>query len=267
MILDTLPSGPRMPVLFIGHGSPMNALEDNPFTRSLTALAKSIEPAPSAILVVSAHWYTRGTFVQESPRPATIHDFGGFPEELFRITYPAPGAPTLARATAELVPPATTTEEWGLDHGAWTILRHLYPAAAIPVYQLSIDGTKPATYHYELGRQLRRLREKSVLIVGSGNIVHNLRVSIPKLMMHEPAPMPWAVEFDAWVSSKLQDRDFPALAHFEVTGESGKLSVPTPDHYLPLLYTAGAAETSEPLVTSYEEVCYGGISMRSFRIG
>ncbi|RYU78155.1 4,5-DOPA-extradiol-dioxygenase [Hymenobacter persicinus] len=259
----------KMPVLFIGHGSPMNALADNPFTRTLNTLGLDIRnrQPPRAILVVSAHWLTRGSFVTINERPETIHDFGGFPQELFDMQYPAPGAPDVAQEVMDAVPDAHPSDEWGLDHGTWTVLHHLFPEADIPVLQLSIDYYKPITYHAELARQLQFLRRRGVLIVGSGNIVHNLRQSMPRFMHDDPTPYDWAVEFDSWAKTKIDQRDLAALAHYQAAGASGPLAVPTPDHYIPMLYSLALAEPTDAIRHAFEEVSFGGMSMRSFVVG
>ncbi len=268
-ISDALPASDKMPVLFVGHGSPMNALEDNPFTRSLSSMGKTLREKhqPSAILVVSAHWLTQGSYVNISPKPETIHDFGGFPQPLFDMQYPAPGAPDVAKQTAKLSAFLHESDDWGLDHGAWTILHHLFPEADIPVFQMSIDYHRPLQYHLELAKELRSLREKGVLIIGSGNIVHNLRLSVPRFQSNDSRPFDWATEFDQWTLSKIQQRDFQSLTNYELAGTSGKLSVPTVDHYVPLLYSLGLADAKEDIRQTYEEVTFGGISMRTFQIG
>lgn len=259
----------KMPALFVGHGSPMNALADNAFTQALHQLGQDIRnrQPPRAILVVSAHWLTRGTFAALNERPETIHDFGGFPQELFEVQYPAPGAPDVAQQVLAALPDAHGTTEWGLDHGSWSILLHLFPEADIPVFQLSIDYHRPLSYHAELAQQLQFLRRRGVLVVGSGNIVHNLRESIPQLMRNDPAPHAWAEEFDAWAKTKIDRRDLAALAHPQQAGASGPLAVPTPDHYIPLLYSLALAEPDDELRHVYEEVSFGGISMRTFVMG
>jgi 4,5-DOPA dioxygenase extradiol len=269
-LTEALPNSERMPVLFVGHGSPMNALEDNPFTRSLHTLGEQFRQAgkkPAAILVVSAHWLTRGSFVSTVPKPKTIHDFGGFPKELFDAQYPAPGSPELARETAKLSALIHEADDWGLDHGAWTILMHLFPDADVPVFQLSIDYNQPMQYHFELAAQLKALRQKGVLVVGSGNIVHNLRLSMARLQQGDTRPYDWATEFDHWVQEKIAGRDFQSLVTYEKAGEAGRLSVPTVDHYVPLLYSLGLADDKEDIRQVYEEVTFGGISMRTFQVG
>ena len=267
-VLGELPPGPRMPAIFVGHGSPANAIEDNPFTRALTGMGRGFAEPPRAILVISAHWLTAGTMVQAGERPETIHDFGGFADELYRIQYPAPGAPLYARATAGLLGgDAVETSEWGLDHGAWTVLRHIFPEARIPVFQLSIDWARPIGFHYEFARALKPLRDRGVLIIGSGNVVHNLRLSMPRFAAGDARPFDWAVEFDQWVGARLEARDYAGLSRQGDAGQSALLAVPSPDHYVPLLYTAAVCDPDEPLTPVYDEVCYGGMSMRTFRVG
>jgi 4,5-DOPA dioxygenase extradiol len=256
----------RMPVLFIGHGSPMNAVEDNPFTRMLRDLGGRL-PRPRAIVCVSAHWMTEGTWVTAMDRPKTIHDFYGFPQELFDIQYPAPGSSELAaRVAATVRDPAVhlDTEMWGLDHGAWSVLRHLYPRADVPVVQLSVHLEQPGEYHYRIGQQLRALREQGVLILGSGNIVHNLRQ-----IRWEPdaEPFDWALEFDRWVGERIEARDHAALLEDVTRTRSGKLSVPTPDHYYPLLYVLGASDERDTLRLEYEGIQNASISMRCLSLG
>jgi 4,5-DOPA dioxygenase extradiol len=261
--LSSVSSKP-MPAFFIGHGDPMNALRDNAFTQSLAKLGQSVVERPNAILVVSAHWLTRGSFVATTERPETIYDFGGFPDELYAVKYPAPGAPSYAREAQKLSPLIKEDNEWGLDHGAWTVLKHIFPEATIPVFQLSIDYFKPMQYHIDLAKQLKELRKKGVLVIGSGNIVHNLR-----MFFQSPATekaFDWTIEFDDWVKEKIESRDLKALSAYDKMGSAAKLAVPTVDHYVPLLYTLALAEPNEPLTTIYEEVM-SSISMRSFKIG
>lgn len=250
----------RMPVLFVGHGSPMNALDTNPFTETLSALGKKL-PKPQAILVVSAHWETQGTQVLHTAAPQTIHDFYGFPKPLFDMQYPAKGPLKLAEETQKLIPGSVLSEKWGLDHGTWAILVHMYPDADIPVYQLSIDVTKTPEQHLEIGKLLRPLREQGVLIVGSGNIVHNLRL----INWREPkAAYAWAQEFDADIKKSLDNRDADSLMHFEEKfGDAAKKSVPTPEHYYPLLYCYGASDESDKLIYPYEGFEMGSLSMRN----
>ena len=256
-------SAKRQPVLFLGHGSPMNAIEVNGFTRSLAALGARL-PRPKAVLCVSAHWLTKGTSVTGMARPRTIHDFGGFPEALYQVRYPAPGSPELAALVRETVGADVDEGEWGLDHGAWSVLRHLYPKADVPVVQLGIDYGAPARRHYELGAKLRPLRDKGILILGSGNIVHNLR----RISAEEDAPPEaWAGEFDAWVKARLEERDFEALLGDLSAAPSGRLAVPTPDHYDPLLYVLGASDARDKLRFEHEGIQNGSISMRCVSFG
>ncbi len=260
---DALKSSPRMPVLFIGHGNPMNAIEDNAYSRSWRAMGDSL-PAPSAILCVSAHWMTRGTtLVNVTRKPQTIHDFGGFPAELFAQQYPAPGAPDFAEATVELLRDqhARASEEWGLDHGAWSVLIKMFPKADIPVYQLSLDLTKSPQQHFELAQELKRLREKGVLIIGSGNVVHNLMALAPGA-----APYDWAQAFDGFVAEKLESRDFKAIVNAGALGRVTKLAHPTAEHFLPLVYALGAAGAEEQLSSFNASFDMASISMRSFML-
>lgn len=253
----------RAPVIFIGHGSPMNAIANNEFTQSLNSI-RNLYPYPKAILCISAHWMTEGTWLTHQKEPKTIHDFYGFPPALFDVQYPAPGHPELAEALAAKIKEPSLyldDEMWGLDHGTWSVLRHIYPEADIPVIQLSLDMEKDASYHYELGKQLASLRDEGILIIGSGNIVHNLRV----LKWGEDAlPYDWAVKFDLWAKTKLEARDFKALISDYENSTEGKLSVPTPEHYYPLLYILGASLESDFLSFHYEEIQNASISMRTF---
>jgi 4,5-DOPA dioxygenase extradiol len=251
----------RLPVLFLGHGNPMNAIEENAFTRMLGSLGRNI-PRPKAILCISAHWMTEGSWVTQMPHPKTIHDFYGFPKELFDVQYPAPGSPEIASLVqATVVDPKVhpDNEMWGLDHGAWSVLRHMYPKADVPVVQLSVYIEQPAEYHLQLGKQLRPLREQGVLIVGSGNIVHNLR----QIKWEDDAsPYDWAIEFDEWAKEKIKNRDFRALCHDYKKSKAGSLSIPSPDHYYPLFYVLGASDESDELHFDYESIDNGSISMR-----
>jgi 4,5-DOPA dioxygenase extradiol len=257
----------RMPVLFVGHGSPMNAIEDNVWSRRLRELGKEL-PKPKAVLAVSAHWYVAGTFTTANERPETIHDFGGFPEALYRVQYPAHGKPDLARRAVQMLGDrgASTRADWGLDHGTWTVLVHLLPSADVPVVQLSIDGRLAPAQHLEIGRALSPLRDEGVLILGSGNIVHNLRHALGGLRANNPATPEWAREFDARVTRALSDRDSYALTQALDT-DAGRLSQPTPDHYLPLLYVAGASTAEDPVGFPVEGFDLGSLSMRAVRFG
>ena len=232
-----------MPAVFVGHGSPTNAVAANAFTKAWSALGATL-PRPRAILAISAHWYTSGTFVTGNARPRTIHDFGGFPAPLYEIRYDAPGDPALAAHVVGLLAPdpVNSTEGWGLDHGTWSVLRHIYPAADIPVVQLSIDAAQPAAVHYAFGRRLAPLRDEGVLIFGSGGIVHNLaRVDWTGA---SPTP-PWAADFDERVRGRLLAGDDAALVEYAQLGPGAHVAVPTPDHYLPLLYTLGARKPGD----------------------
>lgn len=264
--LMKLQKSEKMPVIFAGHGSPMNAVADNSITRTLKSMGENL-PKPKVILVVSAHWLTEGTYVTAMNRPKTIHDFYGFPQELFDVQYPAPGSAEAAADIKQLIlDPKIQLDEssWGLDHGTWSVLRHMYPLADIPVLQLSIDLSKPPEYHVQVGQQLQKLREKGVMILGSGNIVHNLR----RIKWEEEAgAFDWAVEFDEAVKKNLVERNVKALQQDFYTTEAGKLSVPTPDHYYPLLYTLGAADSSDDLKFEIEEFQNASISMRTLRFG
>ncbi len=253
--------GDKVPVIFLGHGSPMNAIEDNDFTRTLTRLGESL-PRPQAILMISAHWETQGTWVTGMERPRTIHDFYGFPKPLSEIQYPAPGAPLLAqRLASEISSPQIKIdfEQWGLDHGTWSVLRYLYPKADIPVFQLSLDRAQSFEFHYALGRELSFFREQGVMIMGSGNIVHNLKTIN---WSHQATPYDWALEFDEWVKARLQERDDMSLVSDALKSRAGQLSIPTPEHYLPLLYVLGASSQSDQLVFHYEGIQNSSISMR-----
>ena len=238
----SLARGARMPVLFVGHGSPMNAVEDNDWSRGFRGLARSI-PRPRAVLAISAHWYVAGTFATSNERPPTIHDFGGFPEELFRVQYPAPGSPDLARRVVGLVGEdrAALRDDWGLDHGTWSVLLHLLPGADVPVVQLSIDGRLPPAGHLAIGRTLRPLRDEGVLVLASGNVVHNLGHAFAAWRRGDHATPAWASTFDEEVATALRDHDEAHLAG-ALEGEGGRLAHPTPDHYLPLLHAVGASD-------------------------
>ncbi len=250
--------GDRMPALFVGHGSPMHAIVDSDFSRGWAEIGAALPP-PAAILCVSAHWMTRGTtLVHVGARPATIHDFGGFPRALYEQQYPAPGAPELARATVDLLARhhATLSEEWGLDHGAWSVLIRMFPKAEVPVYQLSLDLSRPAGEHYALAQDLKALRGMGVLVVGSGNIVHNLRTMRPG-----GAPHDWAVEFDRLVAEAIAERRFGAVAEME--GPLMRAAHPTVEHFLPLLYTLAVADEDDEVSFFNEGIDLASVSMRS----
>lgn len=254
----------RAPVYFVGHGSPMNAIETNEFTESLRRM-RAHYPDPRAILCVSAHWMTEGSWITRMPHPKTIHDFWGFPKALFDVQYPAPGSPEIAEeiCAAILDPKIHPDDEmWGFDHGTWSVLRHIFPEALTPVLQLSVYISQPSEYHYKMGTQLRALRERGILIVASGNIVHNLR----RIRWEtQPEPYPWAIEFDEWAKEKLLARDHQALVSDFQKTEAARLSVPTPDHYFPLLYALGASDLNDEIHFEFEGIHNSSISMRTIR--
>jgi 4,5-DOPA dioxygenase extradiol len=263
-IRDTFPNSDQvMPALFIGHGSPMNAIEDNEFSRVWAEIGKTL-PKPRAILCISAHWETSGTQVTAMELPETIHDFGGFPRQLYEMVYQAPGSPTLAHLVQNSV--STTAVgldfQWGFDHGAWSVLARLFPDASIPVVQLSLDRTQEPAYHYQLGKALRPLRNQGVLILASGNIVHNLRLAF--IQEH---PFDWAVEFDETLRQIILTQNHEGAIHYQSLGKAAALSVPTNEHYLPFLYALAVQDEGEELRFFTEKVTYGSLSMRSFQLG
>ncbi|HSE15439.1 MAG TPA: 4,5-DOPA dioxygenase extradiol [Pyrinomonadaceae bacterium] len=249
-----------MPAIFFGHGNPMNALQKNDWTEAWATIGRTME-TPRAILCVSAHWYLPATLVTAMAAPRTIHDFGGFPRELFQVQYPAPGDPELAQEVQELLKPIDVglDQAWGLDHGTWSVLGHVFPNADVPIVQLSIDKTQPAAFHFELGKRLAPLRDNGILIAGSGNLVHNLHTYA--WGRHMPEPYDWAVRFEATARELMQRGDFEPLINYETLGRDALLSIPTPDHYLPLLYILGAARANDALSFPVEGVDGGSISM------
>jgi 4,5-DOPA dioxygenase extradiol len=255
-----------MPVLFIGHGSPMNGIEDNEFSTKWAGIARDI-PQPKAVVVVSAHWFTRGTQVTAMDFPKTIHDFGGFPQALFDVEYPAPGNPELALETAKLIKSTAIglDHDWGLDHGAWTVVRHMYPNADIPVLQLSIDYTKDAPYHYTLAKELYGLRKKGVLILGSGNMVHNLRMMSWEMI--NGGGYDWALEMNDKFKDLILSREHQRLADYRNLGREAMLAIPTPEHYLPLMYTLGLQGANEEISLFNDKAVGGSLTMTSLRIG
>jgi len=258
----------KLPVLFIGHGSPMNGIEDNEFSRTWEKFGKEI-PKPKAVLVISAHWLTNGTHITAMENPKTIHDFGGFPQALFDVQYPAKGSPELAKTTSELI---TSTQvgldhDWGLDHGTWTVVRHMYPNADIPVLQLSIDYNKPALYHYDLAKQLASLRKKGVLIIGSGNMVHNLRMVAWDKLQEPEYGFDWAIEMNTIFKEKISTNDFKSLIDYEKLGSAAKLAIPTPDHYYPLLYNIALRDAKDAISFFNDKSVGGSLTMTSVRIG
>jgi 4,5-DOPA dioxygenase extradiol len=258
----------KMPVLFVGHGSPMNAIEENQFVQGFRNAAKSI-PKPNAILCVSAHWLTNGTKVTAMGMPPTIHDFGGFPQALFDVQYPAPGSPELATEAQKLLAPTHVDldDAWGLDHGTWSVLKHFYPDADIPVIQLSIDYGKPMQWHFDLAKQLQTLREKGILIIGSGNMVHNLgRVDFSRIS-EVGYGYDWAIEARSVLNKELLDGNFQAMIDYQKGPKSLQLAIPTPDHYIPLLYTLGLKTKADELSLFNDQLLAGSLSMTSVRIG
>lgn len=253
-----------MPALFVGHGSPMNGIEDNLFSNHWKKLGTSL-PAPKAILVISAHWLTKGTFVTAVEKPATIHDFGGFPKALFEAQYPAHGDPLLAKTITEMQSkfPIELDHEWGLDHGTWTLLKHMYPLADIPVLQLSIDYNQPADYHYSLARQLSSLRKRGVLIIGSGNMVHNLRMVDFNRLNEEHYGFDWALEINELFKQKIELGDHPSLIDYNNLHKAAQLAIPTPDHYYPLLYTLGLQQKNDDVSFFNDRAVAGSLTMTS----
>jgi len=266
--INSQPHTERMPILFLGHGSPMNAIEDNQFVRGFKEIGKSL-PKPSAILCVSAHWYTRGTQVLSSAMPKMIYDFGGFPDELYKIKYPAPGNPTLASEINQMLSHnhSNLTEDWGLDHGAWTVLMHLFPEANIPVVQLSIDYTKPASYHFELAKLLKEMRNKGVLIVGSGNIVHNLGMIDWANMNKDDYGYDWAAEVRTKTNDAILKLDSNFLISYAKNGRAFENAIPSPDHYLPLIYTMAMADNKDSIQIFNDKLMAGSLSMTSVKFG
>lgn len=252
----------RMPAVFFGHGNPMNAVERNRYSDAWRAFGESI-PKPRAVLCVSAHWYILATAATAMPQPKTIHDFYGFPKRLYDVTYPAPGDPELAVSLHDLLDPVWVgldNDSWGLDHGTWSVLVHVFPEADVPVVQLSVDAGKPAEYHLDLGRRLSPLRDEGVLIVGSGDIVHNLRLA----NFHKAEPYDWAIRFDSDVQRYLRNGENDALVDYEKHPD-GRLAVPTPDHYLPMLYVAGARRDDDKLSILAEGIDLASVSMTAFK--
>lgn len=257
-----------MPVLFVGHGSPMNGIEDTEFSRRWAKMAKEI-PAPKAVLVVSAHWFTKGTQITAMNFPKTIHDFGGFPKELFAVQYPAPGNPVLAKETADLLHSAHVEldHDWGLDHGTWTIVRHMYPDANIPVLQLSIDYTKGPQYHYDLAKELYALRKKGVLIMGSGNMVHNLRMVAWDKLNDKEYGYDWAKSINDKFKSLIKNGDHKPLINYSTLGKEALLAIPTPEHYLPLMYTLGVKGSKDNVEFFNDKAVGGSLTMTSVKLG
>ncbi|MES2593634.1 MAG: 4,5-DOPA dioxygenase extradiol [Bacteroidota bacterium] len=258
----------KMPVLFLGHGSPMNAIEENEFVKGFRNIGKDL-PKPSAILVISAHWETNGTFVTAMDKPRTIHDFGGFPQALFNVEYPAPGSPELANETKSIIKKASVglDQGWGLDHGAWSVVKHLYPKADVPVIQMSIDYTKDGQYHYELAKELASLRKKGVLIVGSGNMVHNLGMIAWDKLNTDSFGFDWAIEASEKMKKYILADDHQPLINFKSQGKAFDLAIPSPEHYLPLIYSLALKENNEKMVLFNDKPVAGSLTMTSLKIG
>ena len=267
-----LKASPLMPVLFLGHGSPMNAIEENEFVKGFRDLATTLV-TPRAIICISAHWFTQGTQITAMEKPPTIHDFTGFPPALYEVEYPAKGEPQLAEYAKTLLDPylapAVTEldEKWGLDHGAWSVIKHLYPKANIPVIQISIDYSKPPIYHFELAQKLQKLREKGLLIIGSGNIVHNLRMVDWANFDKDDYGYDWAIEARAAINKLLMEGNYAPLINYQDQGAAFKLAIPSPDHYLPLIYTLGLQQKSESIHLFNDKLMAGSLSMTSLKIG
>ncbi|HQW00003.1 MAG TPA: 4,5-DOPA dioxygenase extradiol [Bacteroidia bacterium] len=258
----------KMPVLFIGHGSPMNGIETNKFSQTWLKLAKEI-PVPKAVLCISAHWLTKGTHVTAMVKPKTIHDFGGFPQALFDVQYPAPGNPELAAETKKIVSSTDVglDHDWGLDHGTWSVVRQMYPLANIPVLQLSIDYNRPAQYHYDLAKQLSSLRNKGVLIIGSGNMVHNLGMVDFSRLSDADYGFDWAIEMNQKFKTKILNRDHASLIDWKSMGKAAELAIPTPDHYYPLIYTLALQDKNESAVFFNDNAVGGSLTMTSVKFG
>ncbi|WP_235903453.1 4,5-DOPA-extradiol-dioxygenase [Taibaiella lutea] len=265
---DGFKSTEPFPVFFFGHGSPMNAIEENEFSLEWQRIGRNL-PKPNAILCISAHWLTRGTFVTAMEQPKTIHDFGGFPKALFDVQYPAAGSPQLAKDTAELVKNVSVglDDEWGLDHGCWSVLKHLYPDADVPVIQMSIDYYKPASFHYELGKQLAALRRKGILIIGSGNMVHNLGMVAWDKMETDNYAFDWATEANEKMKAYILQNYHLPLIDYKNQGKAFDLSIPTPDHYFPMIYALALQEKGENAYLFNDKAVMGSLTMTSFRIG
>lgn len=267
-VTDPLNDSEQLPVLFVGHGSPMNAIEDNEFSRGWNEIGKTL-PKPRAILCISAHWETRGTFVTAMEKPRTIHDFGGFPQELFDVQYPAPGSPQLAKEVKSTVSKTDIglDDKWGLDHGAWSVIRHLYPKADVPVIEFSLDYIQGPQYHYDLAKELAALRRKGILIIGSGNMVHNLRMVAWDKMQEPDFGYDWAIEASEKMKQFILAGDHNSLINYQLQGKAFNLAIPTPDHYLPLLYVLALQGKNEQLSLFNDKRVMGSLSMTSLKIG
>ncbi len=265
-LTDSFSSTEKMPMLFVGHGSPMNAIENNEFSNRWKLLGKEI-PKPAAVLCISAHWLTRGTAITAMAHPKTIHDFGGFPKALFDVEYPAPGNPALAAETKQLIH-STTAElnhDWGLDHGTWSVVKQMYPDAKIPVLQLSIDFYKPAQYHYDLAKQLIALRYKGVLIIGSGNMVHNLGMVAWDKINEPEYGFDWALDINTIFKKNISEGNHQAMINYEKIGKASQLAIPTPDHYFPLIYNLGLQEKNDSVSFFNDKAVGGSLTMTSVK--
>ncbi len=267
-ITNDLSATEKMPVLFLGHGSPMNAIEENEFVTGFRNIGLDT-PKPNAILVISAHWETTGTFVTAMDKPSTIHDFGGFPKALFDVEYPAPGSPELANETKKIVKKTSVglDEKWGLDHGTWAVVKHLYPKADVPVIQMSIDYTQGAQYHYDLAKEIASLRKKGVLIIGSGNMVHNLGLIAWDKLNTDSYGYDWAIEASEKMKKYILTDDHKSLINFKSQGKAFDLAIPTPEHYLPLIYSLALKENSEKITLFNDKPVAGSLTMTSLKIG
>lgn len=268
IITHNLTETEKMPVLFLGHGSPMNAIEENEFVTGFRNIGKDI-PKPKAILVISAHWETKGTFVTAMDKPRTIHDFGGFPQTLFDVEYPAPGSPELANETISSIKKTQVGLDysWGLDHGAWSVIKHLYPKADVPIVEMSIDYTQDAQYHYDLAKELALLRKKGILIAGSGNMVHNLGMVAWDKLNTGAYGYDWAIEASERMKSFIMADDHQSLIDFKSQGNAFDLAIPTPEHYLPLIYSLGLKEKNEKITFFNDKTVAGSLTMTSLKIG
>ncbi|MBI5541830.1 MAG: 4,5-DOPA dioxygenase extradiol [Bacteroidia bacterium] len=266
-ITNSLSNTEKMPVLFLGHGSPMTAIEENEFVTGFRNIGKTI-PKPNAILCISAHWETKGTFVTAMEKPKTIHDFGGFPQALFDVQYPAPGSPELAKQTKSLIKKTEVglDDKWGLDHGAWTVIKHLYPNADVPVIQMSLDYYQAPQYHYDLAKELSSLREKGVLIIGSGNMVHNLGMIDWEKLNEIDYGYDWAIEANEQMKKFILSNDHKQLINFKSQGKAFQLAIPTPEHYLPLLYALALKEENENITFFNDKLVGGSLTMTSVKI-
>lgn len=263
---NELTSTEKMPVLFLGHGSPMNAIEENEFVKGFRKVGSEIQK-PKAILCISAHWETSGTYVTAMERPQTIHDFYGFPRKLFEVHYDAPGSPDLAHETQHIVQKTEVglDHSWGLDHGAWSVIKHMYPNADVPVIQMSLDKTKSPKDHFELAKELSALRKRGVLIVGSGNMVHNLRMVAWDKLNGEPYAFDWAIEVNEKMKAYIRDEKFDSLIEYEKQGSAFKLAIPTPEHYLPLIYTLALKDKTDKTTLFNDQPVGGSLSMTSVK--